>query len=191
MKNLNTLLIVLIVLSGLGFGLAFFVLKKKKKSEVEPIQSTTKETDNTPTELPSLGQNLAIDPSRLSDISIPHVDTLNRRFEFSMNYSGIAHKGEFIEGKTYPPFIKKSFGTFRIQQRAPEVKIITISNDDKIRGGATSITNKGGATASMDVPIPKYSDWVDLEIRDTKNTLLNALAVNLATGATIGTLTAH
>lgn len=199
MKNLTIVLIVLIVLSGVGFGVAFFVIKNRNKNKENQVLDTTKEASGQPTESNSLEKASVIDQPIPSDISIPHVDSLNRRFEFSMNYSGIQHKGEFIEGIAIAPFIKKSFGTFRVKQRAPEMETVKVPKDQKIRGGSistkgekvrgeTAVTTKGGATQLIEVQIPKPSDWVDLEIRDNENRLLHGLSVNLATGATIGAL---
>lgn len=187
MKNLTTVLIVLIVLSGLGLGVAFFVLRNKKEDQEPQLPNSTKQT----TESSTLNKPSGVNKSIPSDISIPHIDTLNRRFEFSMNYLGIQHKGEFIEGVAIAPFIKKSFGTFRIRQRASEMKKVQVPKDknDKIRGGSSPTKGdkiKGNVTQFITVEVLTPSDWVDLEIRDHKNRLLNGLSVNLATGATIG-----
>jgi len=161
MKNINTILIVLIVLSGLGFSLAFFVIKKKKEEE---NSDTTKET-NQPTESNPLDENSEVDSSIPSDISILHLDTLNRRFEFSMSYSGIQHKGEFIEGATNLPFVRKSFGIFRIAQRSPVMKTIRVPKDGNVSGertkGSAAVGLTGGtATEIIEVEIPTPSDWV-------------------------------
>lgn len=199
MKNLSTILIVLIVLSGVGLGVAFFVVKNKEKAPPTP---TPKDSSNQPTESESKSLDQPKFPKEMqSNISVPHVDTVNREFEYSLNYLGIPHKGKFKEGVINPFVLRKSFGTFVVRQRAPEMKTVKVPKDkrNKItgnvtnKGGATkgdkmtgNVTNKGGATQFIEVQVRQASNWVDLEIRNKKNYLIHSLAVNLATGAKIG-----
>lgn len=175
MKNLSTILIALIVLSGLGLGVTFFVLKSKK--EETPSPSVPKDTSTETTlHKPLTNVNTTQLPAPLqSDISVTYVDTLNRKFDYSMNYSGINHVGEFSEAGGIIPFVKKSFGTFRIRQRAPKMTTKKVFNPKA----------RGNEPKEIEIRVQTPSDWVDLEIRDNQNRALNTLAVNLATGEQI------
>lgn len=189
MKNLTSILIVLIVLSGIGLGVTFFVLKNKKKPT--PTPSTPQPIDPAPTE-PKPPSNKNELPLELqANIEAPFVDTVNRSFEYTMNYLGIQHKGEFKEGGINPFVLQKSFGTFVVRQRPPEMETVKVPRDknNKMTGGTTTTKGdkmSGGTTEYIEVKIPKPSNVVDLEIRTKGNHIVRSLAVNLATGVKIG-----
>jgi hypothetical protein len=161
--------------------------------------------------LPSIPQKPLVKESLGMDIKVPYVEVGNRRFDYSMHYKGIPYKGTFEDGVTSTVHVKKSFGSFVIKQRmnrergsydAPVGR--NTAKDQKIRGGTANVSTKGGAaigstgtvtsvSMASAVPIGKgisgitslKSDWVDLAILDSNNSILKQLSINLRTGETI------
>lgn len=190
--------VVLILMSG---GIAFFVKKqldkKQKESKITPTKATSLapsaevSTGAKPRELESPKQELTIE----SGIHVEHVDTVNRKFFYKMHYNGIAKGGTFKDGDA-DLLLPKSFGSFSIQQVAPEVKFlkpIAPSTKGGKMGGTSNTASKLGKigntvvdlSTSKPIATMKPSDLVHLTIKD-QHGVLETLTVNLATGAKVG-----
>lgn len=198
--------VVLILATG---GIAFFVKKqldkKKAKSKEQEPTPTVEEPATKPREIEKPKQVLEID----ANIHIEAIDTTARTFGYGMTYNGIAISGVFKDGDKDLK-IPKSFGSFVIEQRMPDVTILAPikRGATTTKGGATqtgNATTKGGATQTGDSasklgktgdtifdlttsrPLAKVinSDFVDLSIND-KYGAVRTLTINLATGAMVG-----
>lgn len=182
MKKIYLILLVVVLLGGVG-TLAFFVTKKKRDSKKsnsktpiiepkEPLPIIKKEAESAA----SIPRKVLPKKSLELDIKVPNVDIGNRRFDYSMHYKGIPYKGTFEDGSTNMVHVKKTFGSFVVKQRRNQEKgnfDIPVGKRDK-----TAATGKS-------VILFLESDWVDLAILDSKNSILKQLSVNLRTGETI------
>lgn len=196
MKKIYIILLVVVLLGGFG-GLVFFIVKKKKDSD-----KTSSETPKTPT-VPSIPtapiteskasgtktnekaalSSKIINPTPVKesiemDISVPYVDTQNRRFDYSMHYKGIPYKGVFQDGLSGIIQVEKSFGAFLITQAMQAgSSVSTKAGAQKVRNGkgAAAINKTSSSTA-------KQNDFVGLSIIDNNNNILKHVTVNLATG---------
>jgi len=94
------------------------------------------------------------------DIKVPYVDVGNRRFDYSMHYKGIPIKGTFEDGVTNTVHVKKSFGSFVVNQRknlenfpVPERYAVpadqNIIKGQKIRGGVRDLGIKMAEETAM------------------------------------------
>lgn len=205
MKNIYTILILLLFLTGIG-GLVFFVKKQLDQNKEKAQTNSTQPTDP-PKQQPTTRQ---IEQSQItldikSAIDIGRVNTISKSFSYDMHYNGIGHSGTFQEGDG-EQVLKKSFGYFAIRPRVNEELIKTIAANKAPTTNTNSITTKGGTTkastqkirggvtrktgarplnvAQID-PLPTLSptiEWVDLIIFDTKEKVLNGLSVNLSSG---------
>lgn len=199
MKN-KLYIVAFLVLFLTSGGIAFFVKKqldKKNLKSKEPAP-TVEEPATKPREIETPKQDLNID----SSIEVEAIDTVNKTFTYTMTYNGIAETGTFKDGDEDLK-ITKSFGSFVIDQREPDVTLLapiqnssTKTGAQKAGGGDT--TTKSGATKlgktgdtvfdlTTSRPVAKVvnSHFVDLVINH-KHGVLHSLTVNLATGEKIG-----
>lgn len=190
MKALKIILVI-VVLFGVGGGIAYFLKKRSDKKEVKPNVPMPK-TPIEPISTRPLLEDQSLEEKIRFDIEVPHIDTRNRRFDYQMHYGGIEHKGRYEEGGIKPQIVKKSFGSFVIKQELKQEGIqdamLTKATAQKKR----AVTTKGGATqiSGMSDVIQQMpsnrSDWVNLFILDQEENILKQVRVNLSTGAKVG-----
>ena len=194
MKKIYLILFVVVLLGAVG-TVVFFVVKKKKdrkksSSKASVIAPKEKAAIVPPkTEIaPNISQKPLIRESLEMDIKVSEVDTRNRRFDYSMHYKGIRHKGLFEDGVTSVIVqIDKGFGSFLIQQPIAMQRegnsVSSKSGAQKVRGGkGAAVANKTGATGSNSIASINQNDWVVLSILDKKGQTLKEVHANLRTG---------
>lgn len=193
MKTIYIILVV-VLLSGLGVGVAFWVTKKKKneKKEATETKKTTLEqrekavdSDDSVTKPKKNANQVQVKESLKFDIQVSNMDTRNRSFDYYMHFGGIPLRGKFKDELTGNIEIKKSFGGFRVFQLKKADSVSSKIGATRIGGkgaaakGKTDHINIGSAT-----PLADRGDNVELSIVDNNNKILKLVSVNLTTGAT-------